>query len=67
MGSEYGSLERPSGRNSALSTAVVDREKVGSSRVDSTRVDPEHLIDELLRESNLEASPHAGNVHDGIS
>lgn len=63
MSSEYGSLERPSGRNSALSSSVaLDREKVGSSRVDSTRVDPEHLIDELLRESNLESCPHAGKT-----
>jgi hypothetical protein len=68
IGSEYGSLERNSGRNSALSSAVVlDREKVGSSRIDSsTRVDPENLIDELLRESNLE-SISEGNRGQGLS
>ncbi|XP_021966908.1 protein FAM102A [Folsomia candida] len=61
IASEFGSLERNSGRNSALSSGpMLDREKVGSSRVDSTRVDPEYLIDELLRESNLESSPNEG-------
>jgi len=59
--SEYGSLERNSGRNSALSSALIlDREKVGSSRVDSTRVDAEILIDELLRESNLDLESPPG-------
>lgn len=62
IASEYGSLERNSGRNSALSSGpILDREKVGSSRVDSTRVDPENLINQLLRESNLESSPREGN------
>jgi len=61
IASEYGSLERNSGRNSALSSGpVLDREKVGSSRVDSTRVDPENLIDQLLRDSNLESTPSGG-------
>jgi hypothetical protein len=61
INSEYGSLERNSGRNSALSNAlIIDREKVVSSRVDSTRVDAELLIDELLRESNLESTPAEG-------
>lgn len=63
MGSEYGSLERNSGRNSALSSALMlDREKVGTSRIDSsTRVDPESLIDELLRESNIECISGGNN------
>jgi len=63
MGSEYGSLERNSGRNSALSgpaAGLLEREKNTSSRVDATRVDPEGLIDQLLRESNLASSPHEG-------
>jgi len=61
IASEYGSLERNSGRNSALAAPpMLDREKVASSRVDSTRVDPENLIDQLLRESNLESTPSEG-------
>jgi len=67
--SEYGSLERNQSRNSALNPTaplIDDRENVASSRVDATRVDPEILIDQLLRESDLESSTHEGICFDNL-